>query len=989
MAIFGSVVKSSSGRTTCTHHPFAEGADPPTPLTATPKEVGANHPYKAPGAVAPEAGDTPPSSQKPAFFSVCGTKVTHAPAKVPCSFTTPPRKVTPVIPMTRTPPSTWSRSMTSTLISALPPTLPPPSYGLPPTPEASPQQGPTSATEGGTRPLKIRKHSTRNLSKPVPAAPSARPPTSRTSPTNSSKHGRTTSSPSPLRSAPSQRFRSASESATAPGIVSDTTPFTIDSEHGMRDRYPAPSPSPRTGQKNSFNPSTNHRPDVTLATHAPIPTLVEPVEKHRPAALKLRTSNLTDNPRIQGPARIEHRRLPIIDYSDGDNVLLRNAQFLPVAPSGTGTRVGKPTPRSCEGEQALGTGFSMMTPDRPTVARLESESTIRATITIKTERRRSMSTGDVLNISQLDKLRNPEDTPRKRREGSTQDTNTLATRHPPRSPTPRSHTPKSASTAQMSRTPASAYTNLPHMESAMPTVSTSTVKPFENLPLPWSTVEASTLAQDLGQQAVESLMDFTLPQLVSLPPRLLHPSILKTSASEEGRLRSELARLKDKYHALIAHRDGLAKRIEQSIVKADQVRVHKMVQALGQVSRKCDRVARQVYICNDQIRQIEIQAEEHVVGALRLALGKKEEQLERLRASLTTSNEQIHERVQTQADEAAECRSRQPATNAVHSPSELGAEAPTPRNPPSGPVVRFLQPAANTLRSPTSPKYREKNMRISMYGSSSDSAARPISTATIININTLSFPLPPSRIRNESHSSTSSSTDWLSSGTSQGSETDTQTGTDTETESVNDDAAQSGAAASYGGLEVQIEPEADGEGTEDPHDLDFESSDSHRTATISILGGNEIVIYPPGHNRSLSAPSCCIGVDLPDTPASWGGHEQYPPSPSTSGGHLDIMVDKEGSLTQSRRHERSVSESDCISPLPSAASGTEPLRLKVPLPLPSRSSSSAWKGNSQSISRQTRSMNVKSGQEGTKRPKVVRESVLETVSPSGSKARDA
>ncbi|WVF72833.1 hypothetical protein IAT40_007651 [Kwoniella sp. CBS 6097] len=961
MVIFGSMSMSmfKSGRTTCTstHHPFAEGADPPTPVTASASRDTDHieaHPFKAVTAIDPEI--PVPHDQEPR-----SGKANRTPVRArQCPLTTP-SKTTPVTP-TRTPPRTWSKSVNSTPISALPPTLPPPNYGLPPTPEASPQQGPRSAIEGSTRPLHIRKPSVRTLSKPLPAGPSV-PPTSFTSPASSSKHGRTTSGPSPIRAAPPQRFRSASESAS--------TVFFLDSKYGMRDRYPAPSPQP--GQ-DSFHSNTSTVTRIEL----PSPIIIEHVEKHRPTALKLRTSNLTDSPRGQGQGsgRNGHRRLPTIDINGSNNeVMMTSGQMLHPHISEGVVPAGR-SPRSAEREQALGTGFSLLTPDkRPTVARLESDTTSKAS-TEKFERRRSMSTGDVLNISQLDKRRNPDDTPRKRRENPQRTEETSQTL--PASPTPCSHTytPKTASTAlsSVSRTPASACTNLPDIESAMPTMSTGTAKPFDNLPLPWSTVEASTLQQDLGQQAVDSLMDFTLTQLVALPPRLLHPSILRTSASEEGRLRSELARLKEKYHALISHRDALAKRIEQSNVKADQAKVHKMVQALGQTSRKCDRVARQVYICNDQIRQIEIQAEEHVVGALRLALRKKEEELGKMEASVERSPSEQDGRSSAEQAENRGVKQGGEAFISLNSPSEP-TETVATRLPTSGPVVRFLQPATQSIRSPTSPKFRE-NMRISFCESSGSTVPRPISTATIININTLSFPLPPDRIRHGTHPSSSSSADWSSASTTQDSETPT-TDTETATESDTDDEGTAGV--SYRGLEVQVEPEAarvDDE-SENPHDFDFESTDSHRTATISILGGNEIVIYPPGHSRSLSAPSCCIGVDLPYTPASWG-HEQYPPTPSTSGGHLDISLVDKSSANQSRRHERSVSESDCISPLPSAARVTEPLRLKVPLPLPSRSSSLAWKEGSQPIRRQTRSMNVKSGQEGIKKSRVVRDSMLET-----------
>ncbi|WVR00032.1 hypothetical protein IAU59_007174 [Kwoniella sp. CBS 9459] len=907
MTIFGSMPMFRSGRSTCTH-PFAEGADPLTPLTASTGIHDA-------GLTACPRRTDPLLAQEPS-----SGRTARLPVAAQYPIATPVKKTTATTtPTSRTPPSTWS-SANSTPISALPPTLPPPSYGLPPTPEASPQQGPRSALEGGTKPLHIRKPSVRTLSKPLPAAPSAPPtcfaPPSKSSP--SSKHPRTTSGPSLTRSVPAQRFRSGSASTAA--SESATSPFTVDSKHGMRDRFPAPS--------NDHDCSATFAA-ATVNLWADATVSVGHADKHRPAALKLCTSNLSDSSKGDS-ARNRHRRLPTIDLESEEKEMVLDSELRQKASSDAQAR--KPSPPTTESVQALGTGCSLFTPGQPSVARLESDTTIKASNATRSERRRSMSTGDVLNISQLEKLRNPEDTPRKRREGPLHD-HVNSSRTSLISPTPCSHTPKSASTAPSSRTPASAWTGLPDLEAAIPLASTGTAKPFDNLPLPWSTVEASTLQQELGQQAVDSLMEFTLSQLLSLPPRLLRPSILRTSASEEGRLRSELARLKEKYHALLSHRDALAKRIEQSIVKADQAKVHKMVQALGQTSRKCDRVARQVYICNDQIRQIEIQAEEHVVGALRLALRKKEEDIERMKAGSARSPGRDTRMDEGEVEEECDYQSSGPQASPASPNSPCDVADPSKRRlPSSGPIVRFIQPSSDAIRSPTSPTYRE-SMRVPFCGS--PGAPRPISTATIININTLSFPLPPDRIRHESHPS-SSSAEWSasssSSHTSQNLDADTEKGSEAGTD------IESEAPSSYGGLEVQIEPEGDDEGSLNPHGFDDESSDSHRTATISILGGHEIVIYPPGHGRSLSAPSCSIGVDLPYTPASWGHEHRYPPTPTTS----------------------------------------EPLRLKVPILLPSRSSSLAWHEGGQPIRRQTRSMNIKSGQEGLNRTKVVRDSMLET-----------
>ena len=115
------------------------------------------------------------------------------------------------------------------------------------------------------------------------------------------------------------------------------------------------------------------------------------------------------------------------------------------------------------------------------------------------------------------------------------------------------------------------------------------------------------------------MIDFTLHNLDRENPRLLPPSILMTAASEDERLRAELGRLNGRYQIITRQRHPATGEIENLAMNGEARSVLKAVASVRKLVRRCDRITKQLYICNDQIRQIEIQSEEHVLGALRYA----------------------------------------------------------------------------------------------------------------------------------------------------------------------------------------------------------------------------------------------------------------------------------------------------------------------------------------------------------------------------------
>lgn len=139
---------------------------------------------------------------------------------------------------------------------------------------------------------------------------------------------------------------------------------------------------------------------------------------------------------------------------------------------------------------------------------------------------------------------------------------------------------------------------------SLPKPTSRQANPFQNIPLPWSLVPTSSVSPT-------SLLQY---QDASPPsPRFLPSHILATCQSESKRLTSELDRLTRKYAKLVEQRDETLRQIQ--LEPAAVVRIARTLEK--QISR-CDRVARQMYVCNDQIRQMECQMAEHRVGVWRV-----------------------------------------------------------------------------------------------------------------------------------------------------------------------------------------------------------------------------------------------------------------------------------------------------------------------------------------------------------------------------------
>ncbi|ODN78772.1 hypothetical protein, variant [Cryptococcus amylolentus CBS 6039] len=575
------------------------------------------------------------------------------------------------------------KALLATPTSASQAPLPPPSYALPPTPEASPQKGISTIFES------------RGASATISHRGSFK---------NPSRGGGRMSNP--------RTTRYASGSSDVSSNISNAS--STSSGNGRLQRV-------LSGRRTSTSISTS-RPAQLDAYDGPVLEInAEPSRtskdgrksaegKRRPTALKLRTSNLTPEPSPPAgkgedvdpsiaalPPSAKPSRITDIGTSALAPPLMSPAKALSTLGTMLSARDPEPSqnsnrtvrPEDSSSPPVWQKSFDLVEPQLKPLRLLE--------------RRRSKSTGDAIEFMRIGRLQ------RDLGGGLTPSSSALHRLSPSKSGglSPKKTTGRDEAKDKSVSTPASALTidgDAPHSRPPSPS-------PFLNLPLPWSTVDLPTITADLGLTNISSLVNYTVNQLDTSSPHLLPPAILKNCASEEGRLRAELERLREKYDTLAYHRGSLQQQIENSVLKVEQTKLHKMVQALRKVTARCDRVARQIFICNDQIRQIEIQGQEHVVGALRVKLNEVERQAYGLKPGGSHLS---------------------PASGSSSSES---AATPTPTHTSTS--KNFLDDVYYQSLEPVTPSSKK-------YGGNE---SRRTSQATMISLNRLTFPVPPDRIR--------------------------------------------------------------------------------------------------------------------------------------------------------------------------------------------------------------------------------------------------
>ncbi|ORX38489.1 hypothetical protein BD324DRAFT_649856 [Kockovaella imperatae] len=409
-------------------------------------------------------------------------------------------------------------------------------------------------------------------------------------------------------------------------------------------------------------------------------------------------------------------------------------------------------------------------------------------------------------------------------------------------PPPESPTPSKSKVAKVlwfipEESTASTPTNAP-----AECVTSTGSSPFHSVPLPWSTVPACTLQSSFGDENFVQLVKYTLQNLSAENIRLLPPSILSNAASEDARLREELERLKSRYQGVIQHRDRAVADIERLAGEEDPRNLLKAVSGLRKLIQRSDRMSRQIFICNDQIRQIEIQGEEHIIGTLRYTLG---------RGGVPVSGWERPESEPVSETKADLDHIPSPTwLQTGKSECELSKSLSTSRR------IHF-EPLFEHLRSPTM------------------SESRPASVSTVLSfqLGNLGFPLPPSRAPAEQTSPSTSA-----------------------------DSREAQQTPDLTDLAADLLDPA----PRRPKGLNKSAStNSIPTLLKQEDSSQEIIIYPPGHRRSESAP--LLGaIDLPHTP--WLSQPLAPSLPATRPPPLRRVDNNSGP--------------------------TEPLRLKVSRPKP-------------------------------------------------------
>ena len=345
--------------------------------------------------------------------------------------------------------------------------------------------------------------------------------------------------------------------------------------------------------------------------------------------------------------------------------------------------------------------------------------------------------------------------------------------------------------------------------------------PFQNVALPWSTVPVATIRSSLGYEKLDSIIDYTLENLARGAPRLLPPSILMTAASEDARLRAELERLKVKYQSVTRQRDRTIGEIEKLAMAGEMRSVIRAVGSVRKLVRRCDRVAKQLYICNDQIRQIEIQGEEHIIGALRYAS-------DRIRPTSETTAINIRGGITGLPILTVDISNTATPTSSILA-SPVWTPLPTDskdqlKTSMEERTVHF-EPLFENIRTP-----RERE----------DSRPNSVATVLSLRMSSLGFPLPPTRMDGSFGETPGAESTFPTNLTAYSVGSHLRS-----TAMVREAKVRSiTKAASTTDLQVFVSPDS-------PDD------------------NQEIMIYPPGHKRSESAPLLGTNtgdLDLPHTP---------------------------------------------------------------------------------------------------------------------------
>jgi len=304
--------------------------------------------------------------------------------------------------------------------------------------------------------------------------------------------------------------------------------------------------------------------------------------------------------------------------------------------------------------------------------------------------------------------------------------------------------------------------------------------------------------------------------------------------------------------------------------------MRKTAEGLRRAVARCDRIARQIFICNDQIRQIEVQGEEHVVGALRVALAQAQEQAQE-GARARTGSLSSTSTTGSEAEEVDEMDEDGTDLEDVHADIRRVSMV-----LPKGQSVRGLH-GRRGMDGLEGMGHGTERMR--SHGWSEKDPMNRMSVATVISVNQLGFPLPPSRDSTSSPdqpardngSDHSEAMEFLlsRSQTPSSSHLDTSSRSHHSLDKDESDFPQTARSASTPNLTITLNPSCS----------PTSPTRSQSVCEPSTDTGGEILIYPPTHRRSSSLPLLNFlnlpnGMDLPHTP--WKDRYECGPAVGTT-----------------------------------------------------------------------------------------------------------
>jgi len=226
---------------------------------------------------------------------------------------------------------------------------------------------------------------------------------------------------------------------------------------------------------------------------------------------------------------------------------------------------------------------------------------------------------------------------------------------------------------------------------------------------------------------------------------------------EVKNLRTELETLRRQYFSSIQRRDRLLASLARPDVAGHPALVGRYIKALGEAMERCDNLAQRIWACGDRMGQIELAAERHASGVLRVMLDKAggAQQTHHL-----GSGRDLREQLQS-VQMVKERKNYQEVTeNKEDKKGKVGKEAKADERAGRWPSDEAeIYRCHGEVRPSEEQEYADIRHAVFFHPDREDAEmlsdgakdySRRMSTATLVSLNQLGFPLPPSRLLEES-----------------------------------------------------------------------------------------------------------------------------------------------------------------------------------------------------------------------------------------------